>query len=233
MDRWRSPRPLVLRRIDHQSLKSAAVEQIQAAILGGELRPGTRVTELGLAGQLGVGQATIREALIELEYQGYIQRGCPRKTFVTTLTRRDVEEIYLLRTCLETLAIDLLAVRRGKKLEECDTAHRRMVAAAHRGDVTSFIQADLDFHRALWRSNGNRSLVDILERLVPKIFAFGIMQRVERSPQNLRRSAQEHGRLLHSVEQGQLEAAKAMMKESMRWAQAEDVKDLDAAEAPR
>lgn len=233
MDTLSFPKPPALRRIDHQSLKSAAVAQIQAAILRGELKPGSRVTELGLAGQLGVGQATIREALIELEYQGYLQRSYPRKTFVTTLTRRDVEEIYLLRTCLETLAIDLLASRRGKKLEECEAAHRQMVAAARRGDVTSFIQADLDFHRALWRSNGNRSLVDILERLVPKIFAFGIMQRVERSPQNLLRSAQEHGRLLHSVEQGQLKAAKAMMEESMRWAQAEDVKDFETSEPLR
>ena len=62
---------------------------------------------------------------------------------------------------------------------------------------------------------------------MPKIFAFGIMQRVERSPQNLLRSAQEHGQLLHSVERGRLEAAKAMMEESMRRAQAEDVKDLN------
>ncbi len=230
MDTLSFPKPPALRRIDHQSLKGAAVAQIQAAILRGELKPGSRVTELGLAGQLGVGQATIREALIELEYQGYIQRGCPRKTFVTALTRRDVEEIYLLRTCLETLAIDLLGARRGKKLEECEAAHRQMVAAARRGDVTSFIQADLDFHRALWRSNENRSLVEILERLVPKIFAFGIMQRVERSPQNLLWSAQEHGRLLHSVELGQLEDAKAMMEESMRRAQAEDVKDIETSE---
>jgi len=227
------PKPPVLCRIDHQSLKSAAVAQIQAAILRGELKPGTRVTELGLAKQLGVGQATIREALIELEYQGYIQRGCPRKTFVTTLTRSDVDEIYLLRTCLETLAIDLLASRTGNKLEECEAAHRQMVAAGRSGNVASFIQADLDFHRALWRSNGNRNLVEILERLVPKIFAFGIMQRVERSPQNLLRSAQEHGRLLHSVEQGQLGAAKAMMEESMRRAQAEDVKDLEISEPGR
>jgi DNA-binding GntR family transcriptional regulator len=222
----------MLRPIDHQSLKSAAVAEIQAAILRGELKPGMRVTELGLAGQLGVGQATIREALIELEHQGYIQRGFPRKTFVTMLTRLDVEEIYRLRTCLETLVIDLLTRGRRKKLEECEVTWRQMTAAAQNGQVVPFIQADLEFHRALWRANGNQTLVEILERLVPKIFAFGIMQRVGRADQNLLQAAEDHGRLLRSIEQGRLQAAKAMMEESMRQAQSEDLNDLEVAGEP-
>jgi len=62
-----------LRTIPRVSLKEAAVQQICQAIEGGELKSGETLTELGLARKLGVAQPTIREALLELEFIGYVE----------------------------------------------------------------------------------------------------------------------------------------------------------------
>ena len=84
-----------LRTIPRVSLKDTAVQHICQAIECGELQAGEVLTELGLARKLGVAQPTIREALLELEFIGFVERTPTRKPRVTLLTRRSIEEIYL------------------------------------------------------------------------------------------------------------------------------------------
>ncbi len=215
--------PSVLTKIDRRSLKGAAVEQIRTAILRGELKPGERVIELGLAKTLGVGQATIREALIELEHQGFIQRGSPRKSFVTVLSQRDINEMYLVRIRLESLVVELLVSKKGKDLTGCKMTFRKMEEAAKHGKVADFVQADLDFHRTLWRATGNRSLLELLERLVPRLFVFVIIKSADPSRQAMLESARQHGRLLLWIQEGKEKEAKAAMEESMQQALSDDL----------
>ncbi len=215
--------PSTLGRIDRRSLKGAAIEQIRTAILRGELKPGERVTELGLAKTLGVGQATIREALIELEHQGFIQRGSPRKTFVTALSEKDINEMYLVRIRLELFVVELLVNNKGKNLAGCEAAFQKLEQAAKRGKISEFVQADLDFHRALWHSTGNGSLVGLMERLVPRLFAFVIIQRVDPSRQAMLEAAGQHRRLLQLIQEGREKEAKVAMEESMQQAWADDL----------
>ena len=213
----------ILTKIDRRSLKGVAVEQIRAAILRGELKPGERVTELGLAKKLGVGQATIREALIELDHQGFIQRGSPRKSFVTALSQRDINEMYLVRIRLESLVVELLVAKKGKDLTACEAAFQKMERAAKRGRVSDFAQADLDFHRALWRAAGNRSLLELLERLVPKLFAFVIIQRADLSRNSMLENAKQHRRLMELIREGREKEAKTAIEESMQQALSDDL----------
>ena len=121
-----------LRAIPRVSLKEAAVQQICQAIESGELKSGELLTELGLARKLGVAQPTIREALLELEFIGYVERTSTRKSRVTLLTRRSIENIYLVRTRLETLAVELIAAQPRPPLESCEKPLHAMESAASR-----------------------------------------------------------------------------------------------------
>src|SRR6185295_10573705 len=76
------------------------------AILNGVIQPGEPVVESKVAQQLGAGIPLVREALIELEYQGYVQKVPYKGTTVTRLERGDVEKIFRLRVELESLAIE-------------------------------------------------------------------------------------------------------------------------------
>ena len=222
----------ILTRIDRRSLKGEAVEQIRSAILQGELKPGQRVTELGLAKRLGVGQATIREALIELEHQGFLQRGSPRKTFVTDLSQRDINDMYMVRIRLESLAVELLANQKRKELGDCEAAYRKLMESAKRGDFLEYCQVDLDFHRSLWRAAGNQSLLELLERLVPRLFAFVIIQRTNPSRQALVESVKQHGRLLQLIREGKHKEAQAALEESMQQALSDDLQISGKAGRP-
>jgi DNA-binding GntR family transcriptional regulator len=214
---------LSLAPIGRGSLKKSAMKHIRKAISNGELKPGERVTELGLARIFGVGQATIREALIELEHQGFIQRDGLTKT-ITRMTEKDIADLYVVRERMEMLAVELLAATRVREIPECREACARMAEGAWTIDVPACCDADLAFHRGLWRATGNRPLWETLETMVPRIFALDVIS-PEAFPQaKLRETATLHLQLLGHLAAGRQRAAKELMRASMQMAQSEDVK---------
>src|SRR4030095_5908607 len=81
------------------------VASFKEAILSGTIQPGESIVESKVAQQLGAGIPLVREALIELEHQGYVQKVPYKGTTVTKLAQRDVKKIFRLRIELESLAI--------------------------------------------------------------------------------------------------------------------------------
>lgn len=206
-----------LSTIIQSSLRDKVFDSIKIAIMRGELRPGQRLTEIGLAKKLGVGQATIREALIELEARGFVQRR-NRKTFVTALSRSDIDAIYALRLPLEELAIEWLALKEERDLGGLDSAYRRMQEIARTGQLSEFKEADLGFHLELWAATGNPYLSDTLERLVPQLFAFAIVA-TNRNYQPGRPKLEElavlHGKIIQSIRDLDISAGKEALAASM------------------
>ncbi len=158
-------------------LKDRVADLIKDAILAGKLGPGDRIVELALANQLRVGTTAVREALFDLESQGFVNRVANRGTFVTKLSLQDVEEILQVRSELEGLAVELAQERRTEEdlalLEECTS---EMVTATQDEDWPRFYRNDLEFHRNIWRIAGNRYLAKSLDVLVVPLFAFFIMK---------------------------------------------------------
>ena len=208
--------------IDRRSLKTIALERIRGAILRGTLKPGRRITEIGLARSLGVGQGTVREALFELEYQGLIQRQGSRK-MIRALTAQDIEEIYEVRCQLETFAVSRLAGSTPLRLQQAEDACQEMFDAAQVEAMERFWQADLRFHQALWQATGNQHLADSLERLVAWRFALVIIRRRRPDRSALEAIASRHQELLRLIQAGEIEAAKAAMVESMHRARLDDL----------
>ncbi|MEK7408825.1 MAG: GntR family transcriptional regulator [Acidobacteriota bacterium] len=212
----------ILRVIERRSLREIAVEQIRVAVEHGELKAGERLTELGFARRLGVAQATIREALMELEHQGFVERNGPRETRITVLTRRQINDIYVVRTRLEMLAVELLVARERADLTGAETQYEKMLGASRVEQHAEFYRADLDFHRALWRATGNASLAEALERLAPKLFAFVIIRHARATREKLVATAETHGTLLALIRSRELTAATELMEASMERAWIDD-----------
>lgn len=185
-----------LQCIPRESLKDTVVRRIRQAIDAGELRAGQPLTELGLAKKLGVAQPTIREALLELEFIGFVERTAPRKIRVTLLTKTAIRDIYMVRARLEMLAAEIIAAQASPNLTPCWKQLAEMEDAARTESLNRFWAADLNFHRALWRATHNESLESSLERLVPKLFSFGIIQHAHPSAEALTEMTKLHRHLL-------------------------------------
>src|SRR5499433_3292339 len=103
--------PPTFQKIEPISKKSRIVTSLREAIVSGAIKSGEQIVEGKLAQQLGVGQGLIREALIELEHQGFVQRMPFAGTQVTALTIQDAKHIYDIRIELEPLAFFLAGLK--------------------------------------------------------------------------------------------------------------------------
>lgn len=159
------------------SKKTQVVSTLKDAILSGTLQPGDQIVEGKLAQQLGVGQGLIREALIELEHQGFVQRSPFSWTQVTTFTIEDAQQIFEIRIEVEPLAFSLAA---GKAKPEHLAELRELTAKARAGaaskDVAAFFENHLAYRRRVWELSGNRFLREALERLVAPLYALYLMR---------------------------------------------------------
>ncbi len=162
-----------LERIRYQSLAEAVGQRIREAIVTGQFHPGDRLVEQRLARALGTSQPTVREALKELEYEGFVKKSPNKGTYVTSLNEEDIRKILEVRLRLEALAVEC-AVRNldAQGVSELQGYVLQMERAVREDDRLMFHGADLAFHSRLWQLAGNEYLEAILKRLVFALFAF-------------------------------------------------------------
>ena len=208
-----------LRRLRSRSMPEEAAELLREAIIAGQLKPGERLIEQKLAASLGIGQPTLREALKELEYQGFARKSPKKGTYVTQLSQEDFRQILEVRMALEVLAIERAARKMtkaaAKELQENVTA---MEAAARKFDLSAFHKSDLAFHRRIWTMTGNKYLEVALERVAFGLFAFVLLQREPGSSNEFLASAEQHRQILAGLRTGNpVGARKAFVQSTLKF----------------
>jgi DNA-binding GntR family transcriptional regulator len=83
---------------DHQSLRERIVARLRQAIITGDLAPKSRLIEPELARQLNVSRTPLREAIRQLEAEGFVTTVPRIGCFVSEITPQDVEDLYAIRT---------------------------------------------------------------------------------------------------------------------------------------
>jgi DNA-binding GntR family transcriptional regulator len=170
--------PLILQKIEPISKKTRIIASLREAIISGAIESGEQIVEGKVAQQLGVGQGVIREALIELEHQGFVQRMPFSGTQVTELTLRDVQQIYDIRIELEPLAFFLAGPNAHEpQISELREIARNSRIASNARDLEAFFKTVLDFRKSIWALSENRHLQQILERMVIPLYALYVIRR--------------------------------------------------------
>jgi DNA-binding GntR family transcriptional regulator len=188
-----------LKLIQAVSKRDQVVSSFKEAILSGIIEPGESIVESKLAQQLGAGVPLVREALIELEHQGYVRKIPYTGTTVTKLEQRDVEKIFRLRIELESLAIGWAKESiKTSDIEQLRSITSKMKEGAQALNLDQFYQSDLAFHRKLWEMSGNEYLVECLERIVAPLFAFFLMKD-RRERESYLFSAAQHEKIVEAL----------------------------------
>lgn len=215
-----------LKLIQPVSKRDQVVGAFKDAILRGDIQPGDTIVESKVAQQLGAGIPLVREALIELEHQGYVQKVPYKGTTVTRLERKHVEQIFRLRVELETLAIEWAKenVKPGD-LDYLRSLTMKMKRAAEALDLDEFYANDLGFHRKLWEMSGNPYLVESLERLVVPLFAFFVMKN-RRARKSYLASAANHEKLVEALPKLGKARLSALMRDSLGGWKSETLDEL-------
>lgn len=225
-----SEEPVQLEPLQRLPLKEQVIRQLRGLIETGSLRSGQQLpSERELSEQLRVSRGTVREAVQFLHALGLVETHHGTGTFVSDAThdqqkRRSewrqwtrrhsgrIHELIEVRRALESTAAELAATRRVPEgLAGMVEAIEQMAAAAESEDVTSLVQADVLFHRALCDAAGNTVLAELAdtvgERLLRERAALWDL------PDRPERSLHEHSQVYEAISAGDVARARSTLLE--------------------
>lgn len=87
-------------------LSETAADYLRNLIMNGELKDREKIVEKDVADQLGMSRGPIREALMQLQYEGFVDYEANRGCTVTLLSPRDAYEVFYMRGSLEKIALE-------------------------------------------------------------------------------------------------------------------------------
>ncbi|MDT8440200.1 MAG: GntR family transcriptional regulator [Desulfuromonadales bacterium] len=179
----------------HQTLREKILETIRDAILRGSLKPGERVSEPELAERFGISRTPIREAFRQLESEGYLE-VVPRKgAVVASLSERDVEEFYAIKSILEGYAARMAAEKLSdREIERLEAINAKLEEVAGEGDVKSFFRVHNEFHDLFIKAAGNDKLQELINQLLLKFNRLRLASLAQ--PGRMQISVQEHKKMI-------------------------------------
>jgi DNA-binding GntR family transcriptional regulator len=140
--------------------------QVRRSIIRGEFPLGSNLSETNLANKLRVSKTPVREALRRLSQEGLIQTFPHRGAVVASLTAADLEEIYLMRSRLESLAAHFAAERlTPEDAQALGAVVGELEAITAAGDNDAIREVNIRLHQAIWRASRSRRLTQVLMNL--------------------------------------------------------------------
>ena len=213
MNEWLPPALLSVAE-EGETLAEQVFRRIQAAIVSGEIKPGSKISEPELARTYGISRGPLREAIHRLEGQRLVVRVPHAGARVVSLGTRELVELYQIRESLEGMACRLAAQRMTRaevdELRRVLDAHERDEAfQAGRGYYQQ--EGDFDFHYRIIQASGNATLSQLL---CGDLYQLVRMYRIQFSstPNRPHQAFAEHKRILEAIAEGDGELAELLMR---------------------
>lgn len=154
--------------LETKPLREKIADKIRADIIKGVYKDGERLIEPKLAENLGISRTPVREALRQLENEGFIEI-IPRKgAVVKRMTLDDVDNLYMIKANLEGLAArQAIKYISDNDIKEMEKLNERFLLLAKRNEdvVEEYLKYNVDFHNVFIQLSKNDKLIEILEGL--------------------------------------------------------------------
>jgi len=152
------------------TVRARAAEELRNRILTGALAPGTRLDLDAVCAEFGASRTPIREALLELSYEGLVEVAPRSGITVIGLTPRDVLDNFAILGTLAGKAAEWAAAR--ITTEELDAIRALADAVTAAADDAAghahhgLVAANWAFHRAVHRASGSPRIVTLIRQTV-------------------------------------------------------------------
>lgn len=196
-----------------KSLRERIYSELRDDITYGKLSPGERLVEKDLSKRFKASRSPIREALRQLESEGFIRSENYKGISVSKLSMKQIDEIYGLRSLLESYATRLSA----EKVTKNDVAYLRnlndkMKAAVKAHDSENFLLNNVLFHDYFCENAGDSTLAIIIDLLRRRIYRYRFIVSLALGKQDFKDSIKHHDAILRACEKKDALMAENHMK---------------------
>ncbi len=215
------PRPS-LPGAPRQSRSDDVYAQLKTDIASFRLVPGDRFTESELSERLGVSRTPVRQALVRLQQEGFVEVFFRSGWRVLPFDFDRFEQLYDLRMVLETTAVHRLCTEADKidaPLLDALAAVWLVPLAARSKDALQVAQWDEAFHCALVAAAGNAEMARVHRDVTERI---RIIRRLDfTKPARVEATYDEHARIIHAITKRRVDEAQRLLKAHVAQSKAE------------
>ncbi|CDO89483.1 GntR family transcriptional regulator [Mycobacterium triplex] len=203
--------PASLALAERGSTSRMIANALRAAIVDGSLAPGTPLRQDTIARHFSVSAIPVREALRQLESEGWVKAEINKGATVAPLSAQEAREIYEIRAALESLAIGL-AIPAHTPASLRNAAALCKAASAEK-DPALYVARNQAFHLSLYVPAARPQLFEMIDMLHVRgerylRLKFGL-------PSYKRASDREHAALLKAVRQGDVDTAQSLVTQHL------------------
>jgi DNA-binding GntR family transcriptional regulator len=207
---------LVVAPIDsRETFKDKAYTALRNLIVSSDVyrsRTDIRLDERQLAQDFGISRTPVREAMVQLEREGFVRSVPRRGVYVVRKTKSEVIELIQAWAALESMAARLLT----QSASDADIAGLRRMFTTFEGDklhakLDEYSEVNIAFHQTIIELSGNQVLIRLAENLFTHMrmirgSTIGEDDRVERS-------IRDHMNIIHALEARDTERAEDLVRQ--------------------
>jgi DNA-binding GntR family transcriptional regulator len=198
-----------------RSLRDEVYERLRTLLNEGRLQPGNYLDLNALAKEIGISRTPLRDALLRLEGEGFVEIHNRRGVCIAELTLERIQNLYELLGALESTALRQVAPRiTGEVVGRMSELNGEMASALDAGDFDRFYAANLAFHDCYRDLSGNAELVRQIYVLKQRLYDFPRLKRYV--PEWERASIGEHQAIVRLLEQGKVADAADLLRD-VHW----------------
>jgi DNA-binding GntR family transcriptional regulator len=152
------------------SFKNKAYAALKNVIVSMDIyrsRQDIRLDERQLAADFGISRTPVREAMAQLEREGFVRSVPRRGVYVVRKTKREVIEMITAWAALESMAARLITTHNADG-DEIASLRRMFVTfdnGALHARLDEYSEVNIEFHQAIIRMSGNGVLISLAENL--------------------------------------------------------------------
>lgn len=191
-----------------QRTSAYIADSIREAIRYGELEDGTELSQVALAAHFGVSRVPVREALFQLQAEGWITSKPHHPAVVRALSREGIVEAFNLRILLETHLVELAIA--NITAEQLDALDRRCNEMERITDRHEWLAANNAFHFAIYETSGATMTIGLLEQITSLALRYvrGHGGAFARAPQ----AGAEHQAILAAIRRRDVKEARRLLR---------------------
>lgn len=154
--------------LDLTKTKSRAIyDELKKEILSGKLAPETHLVIKQIANRFGVSDIPVREAIKELTSEGLIETIPHIGSRVAEISYKKLNEILVMRECLEPFAAKLAVSSIDEKtIEQLETYNNEIKKAFEKGDKERCSAINRKFHVLIYTASNNELLIKTISQLM-------------------------------------------------------------------
>jgi DNA-binding GntR family transcriptional regulator len=182
-----------------KSKKAIVYENLKNRIINNSLTPGEPLSEGILSEDLKTSKTPIREALQQLEKEGFIENIPGKGAFVSRISIQDIREIFDIRELLECEVIKRAALKVDPS--KVEALRKKFISSENNSEKTSaghFKSGD-QIHTFIFETFGNTRLMEIYRRLQDHIVRTRIHFLNQSHPDRSEESFREHMEILDAL----------------------------------